>query len=113
MPTEADVRNLLRCVKRPHVLARKPLAAAICGLIGVDEPANALIALVDASFNLATPHGRRLREAIVHCDVNGATTQEAADAMCLSPRQFFRYRAEAIAAIEHALARLMSAKRVA
>ena len=113
MPTYADVRKLLRCVSRPHVLAEKPLAATICAATGIDDPVTALIALVDAAFNLATPYGRRLRESIVRCDVDGASTQEAADAMCLSPRQFFRYRADAMAAIGYAVARLTSTTRVA
>jgi hypothetical protein len=113
MPTYSDVRALLRCVKRPHVLAGMPLVRKICAATGLDEPARAVVALVDAAFNLETPLGRRLRESIVRCDVDGATTREAADAMYLSPRQFFRYRADAMAAVDFAIARLMPARRVA
>ena len=113
MPTYADVRSLLRCVKRPHVLANFSCMERICLATGVDDPARAALALVDSAFNLETPHGRRLRESIVRCEVGGATTQEAAQAMCLSPRQFFRYRAEAMAAVDCALARLAPARHVA
>jgi hypothetical protein len=113
MPTYADVRALLRCVKRPHVLARMPHIGQICDATGVGDPAPAALALVDSAFNLETPHGRRLRESIIRCDVEGATTQEAADAMCISVRHFFRYRAEAMAAIDFALARIIVARHVA
>lgn len=113
MPYFAEVRALLRCVKRPHVLAAFPCIGKICAATGVDDPARATRALVDSAFNLETPHGRRLRESIIRCDVEGATTQEAAHAMYLSPRQFFRYRAEAMAAVDHALARILLVRHVA
>jgi hypothetical protein len=113
MPTYADVRALLRCVKRPHVLAASPYIEQICAATGAGDPARAALALVDSAFNLETPHGRRLRESIIRCDVEGATTQEAADAMFLSVRQFFRYRAEAMSAVDYALARIIVARHVA
>ncbi|HEY7980392.1 MAG TPA: hypothetical protein VID19_02825 [Candidatus Eremiobacteraceae bacterium] len=113
MPTYADARALLRGVKRPHVLANFPCMENICLATGVDDPARAALALVDSAFNLATPHGRRLRESIIRCEVRGATTQEAAQAMFLSTRQFFRYRAEAMAAVDYALARIAPARHVA
>ena len=113
MPTYAGVRALLRCVKRPHVLATNPCMKQICAATGVGDPARAALALVDSAFNLETPHGRRLRESIIRIEVEGATTQEAADAMGLSVRQFFRYRAEAMAAIDYAMALVITARHVA
>jgi hypothetical protein len=113
MSSFAHVRVLLRCVKRPHALASMPCVKDICVATGVDDPARAVLALLDGAFNLKTPHGRRLRESIIRCDIEGAATGEAADAMCLSPRQFFRYRADAMAAVEHAIARIITARRVA
>jgi hypothetical protein len=113
MPTYAGVRALLRCVKRPHVLATFPCMQQICAATGVGDPARAAMTLVDSAFNLETPHGRRLRESIVRCDVDGATTQEAAYAMGLSVRQFFRYRAEAMAAVDFAMGRVILARQVA
>ena len=113
MPNYADVRALLRCVKRPHVLATLPCMEKIRAATGIDDPARAAVAIVDSAFNLETPHGRRLRESIIRCEVEGASRQEAALAMCLSPRQFFRYRAEAMAAIDYAMARIIPARYVA
>ena len=107
------VRALLRCVRRPHVLVTMPCMTEICAATGMDDPARALLALLDEAFNLKTPHGRRLRETIIRCDLEGASTNEAAEAMCVSPRQFFRYRADAMAAVDFAIARIISTRRVA
>jgi hypothetical protein len=113
MPNFAEVRALLRCVKRPHVLAAISCMGKICAATGVDDPARAALALVDSAFNLETPHGRRLRESIIRCDVEGATTQEAARRASPVALQFFRYRAEAMAAVDYAMARIILVRHVA
>src|SRR4029077_17847010 len=109
--SDSDVRSLLRCVKRPHVLASMPLVQDICAATGKDDPAGAVLSVVETAFNLDTWFGRRLRESIVRCDLDGATTLEAASAMSLSPRQCFRYRSDAIAAVKYAIQRFVPSRR--
>jgi hypothetical protein len=95
----AQVRHVLRLLRRPHELATSGIAIALCENFGVDDPVEAVVLMLHQIFNLRTQTGRRLYDAICLCDVDGLAAKEVAKAMGLSLRQFFRYRHEAVEAV--------------
>jgi hypothetical protein len=102
---DADLRRLLRLLRRPYLLEREPLALRVRGLFGTSSCRDALLLLVDRTFG-SIEDTRRLREIVVRCDVEGQKARQAAAGMHLSLRQFFRYRAEAIEALALSVQRL-------
>jgi DNA-directed RNA polymerase specialized sigma24 family protein len=95
----AQVRHVLRLLRRPHELATSAIALALCENFGVDDPVEAVLMMLHQIFNLRTQTGRRFYDAICLCDVEGLAAKEVAKAMGLSLRQFFRYRSEAVEAL--------------
>jgi len=95
----AQVRHVLRLLRRPHELATSAIAIALCENSGVDDPVEAVLMMLHQIFNLRTQTGRRFYDAICLCDVEGLAAKEVAKAMGLSLRQFFRYRSEAVEAL--------------
>ena len=95
----AQVRHVLRLLRRPHELATSAIAIALCENFGVNDPVEAVVVMLHQIFNLRTQTGRRLYDAICLCDVDGLAAKEVAKAMGLSLRQFFRYRSEAVEAV--------------
>jgi hypothetical protein len=95
----AQVRHVLRLLRRPHELATSAIAIALCENFGVNDPVEAVVLMLHQLFNLRTQTGRRLYDAICLCDVDGLAAKEVAKAMGLSLRQFFRYRSEAVEAV--------------
>jgi hypothetical protein len=96
---QAQVRHMLRLLRRPHELATSAIAIALCENFGVDDTVEAVVMMLHQIFNLRTQTGRRLYDAICLCDVEGLAAKEVAKAMGLSLRQFFRYRSEAVEAV--------------
>ncbi len=101
----ADVRRLLRLLRRPYLLEREPLALRARRALGTASCRDALLLLVDHAFG-DIPDTQRLREIILRCDVEGQKARAAAAGMHLSLRQFFRHRAEAIEALAISFERL-------
>jgi DNA-directed RNA polymerase specialized sigma24 family protein len=95
----AQVRHVLRLLRRPHELATSGIALALCASLDVEDPVEAVVLVLHQIFNLRTQTGRRLYDAIRLCDVDGLAAKEVAKVMGLSLRQFFRYRREAIGAL--------------
>jgi DNA-directed RNA polymerase specialized sigma24 family protein len=97
--THAQVRHVLRLLRRPHELASSGIALALCESLDVGDPVEAVVLALHQIFNLRTQTGRRLYDAIRLCDVEGLAAKEVANVMGLSLRQFFRYRREAVEAL--------------
>ena len=95
----AQVRHVLRLLRRPHELATSGIALTLCESLGVPDPVEAVVLVLHQIFNLRTATGRRLYDAIRLCDVEGLAAKEVASVMGLSLRQFFRYRREAVEAL--------------
>jgi hypothetical protein len=95
----AQVRHVLRLLRRPHELATSGIAMTLCESLGVSDPVEAVVLVLHQIFNLRTATGRRLYDAIRLCDVEGLAAKEVASVMGLSLRQFFRYRREAVEAL--------------
>jgi hypothetical protein len=102
---DADVRRLLRLLRRPYLLEREPLALRARKALGTSSCRDAMLLLVDRTFG-DIRDTQRLREIILRCDVEGQKARQAAAGMHLSLRQFFRHRAEAIDALALFLERL-------
>ena len=97
-----DIRRLLRALRRPHTLEQMPLAARLQAALGAHDAKAAVLELVAGAFEGGPPRYALLRDIVQRCDLAGQPTQAVADALHLSPRQFFRYRAEALAAVHAA-----------
>ena len=95
----AQVRHVLRLLRRPHELTTSGIAMILCENLGVPDPVEAVVLVLHQIFNLRTATGRRLYDAIRLCDVEGLAAKEVASEMGLSLRQFFRYRREAVEAL--------------
>ncbi|MDQ6780398.1 MAG: hypothetical protein M3Z37_04490, partial [Candidatus Eremiobacteraeota bacterium] len=108
--SDADVRKLLRLLRRPHLLERERLAILLRQAAGTATAREALLGVIDQIFG-ASHEGRRLHEIIQRCDMRGEKGRAAAAAMSLSLRQFFRYRVEAIQALASAIATRIDAQR--
>lgn len=94
---EREVRRLLNALRRPDVAQADPLGRLLCDLLGVASPIEAVTRLIGATFARQGPHGARLGQLLMKCDVEGTLSQAGvASEMGLSLRQFFRYRARAI-----------------
>lgn len=95
---DADVRKLLRLLRRPHLLEKERLAILLRQAVGCENAREALATVIDQTFG-SSYDDQRLREIVQRCDVRGEKARFAAAAMHLSLRQFFRYRVEAIGAV--------------
>src|SRR5579862_1998244 len=99
------VRKLLRQLRRPHLLARDPLAVRIRERFKTQSSRDGVVQLIEYAF-ADHPAGGRLREILVRTDLHGFKAVAVAGAMHLSLRQFFRCRAEAIQALALAIEQL-------
>ncbi|GEM_PF-2022041 len=100
-----ETRNLLRLMRRPHALERERLAVMLREATRAPDARYALQQIIESTFDKSIA-ADRLRYAIIQrCDVGGETTRSAATALGLSVRQFFRVRADAIAALAEAIER--------
>ena len=97
---EREVRRLLRGLRRPHILEVQPLAQFLCDAYTVERPYDACMHFIHETFVNKGLVGKRLYYLIRTCDVEAnETLLAAASDMAVSPRQFFRYRREAIVAL--------------
>ncbi len=97
---EREVRRMLRGLRRPHRLETEPLARFLCHAYGIERPYDACLRLIRDALLDKGLVGKRLYDLIRISDVDATDTLvAAASKMGVSPRQFFRYRREAIVAL--------------
>ncbi|MDQ6767487.1 MAG: hypothetical protein M3Z41_06720 [Candidatus Eremiobacteraeota bacterium] len=101
--TNLEVRKLLRLSRRPELLERERLAVLLRVATQTTHARAALEQVVEAAFDRTNSADRLRLEIIERCDMNGETTRQAARALHLSVRQFFRHRADAIDAITQSI----------
>src|SRR5579872_483772 len=107
---DADVRKLLRLLRRPHLLEKERLAILLRQAVRSESAREALLGVIEQTFG-PSYDAQRLREIVQRCDVRGEKARTAASAMHLSLRQFFRYRVEAIAAVASRIAASLDGAR--
>lgn len=105
--TNKEVRNLLKLMRRPHLLERQRLAIMLREASGAASARDAIYQVIKNAFDPANSADRTLLESIERCNIRGETTHAAAAAMHQSIRQFFRYRSDAIAAIAESIERTL------
>jgi tetratricopeptide (TPR) repeat protein len=94
--SHGSVRRLLRGVRRPSQLERDEVALDLKRTLHCETGREAVLVLVERALR----HEHRFCAEIVRrCDVEGETTLVVAAGLHLSPRHFFRYRAQAVEAI--------------
>lgn len=98
-------RKLLRQLRHPHLLVHDPTVRMLREVFKTESCREALVRLVEVTLGDEGAN-QRLHEIIVRCDIQGQTASAAAANMHLSPRQFFRCRAEAIDALAVAVEQL-------
>ena len=94
-PTRA-VRNLLRHLRRPYLLAQNPLANQLRKWFKARSFREAISRLIDRAFILPDESSERLREILIRSGIKGQKSTAVAGIMHLSLRQYFRCRAQAI-----------------
>ena len=91
---------MLRGLRRPHRLETDPLARFLRHAYGIERPYDACLRLIRDALLDNGLVGKRLYDLIRTSDVDATGTLLAiASEMGVSPRQFFRYRREAIVAL--------------
>ncbi|TAM57974.1 hypothetical protein EPN52_11700 [bacterium] len=103
-----EIRRLLMNLSRPRALERDPIALSLQRALGSSSPRRAVADLVERTFVERDPATQIERTVIEQCDLQGRGTREVARELHLSLRQFFRYRARAMAAIAATLANLLA-----
>jgi hypothetical protein len=105
---ERAVRLLLNRARKSERLSSLPLAVAVCNVLGISNPAEALRKAVDDAFDGGGSVQAWLRDLIVKNDLeNDVPRGEAARRENVSRRQFQRFRAHAVSAIAAHLLRLV------
>lgn len=105
---EREIRRLLNGLRRPETLTNDSLARLLCETTGSETISHAIQKLIDATFDRSIPSGRRMAQLIRRSDIEGTLTQTAvAGDLGLSRRQYFRYRARAIALMAQNLRSLL------
>lgn len=105
--SHTHVREMLRLVNQPHRLRRNNLAKALSVALGV-KPEIAIRLVLRSAFSASSRSRTALRSVLI-ADYEGKTAAEAAAALNLSLRQYFRYRSTAIEAIAFAIEDLLHA----
>ena len=103
-----EIRRLLMNLSRPRALDRDPVALSLQRALGSSSPRSAVADVVERTFSESETAARLERTVIEQCDLQGRGTREVARELHLSLRQFFRYRARAMAAIAATLSRLLA-----
>lgn len=105
---EREVRRLLGGLRRPEVLANDSLARMVCDVTGSETVVEAMQRVISDAFSGQGAGGERMAQLIMMSDIDAALTQNGvASELGLSRRQYFRYRARAIAVIAQHLHRLL------
>jgi len=105
-----EIRKLLSLLSKPTALEKHALAVQLKQALGAASARDALLQVIEQAFAVRTPLNDALRESIFRCDLEGKKSLGAADAMGVSPRTLFRWRAAAITAIASAVDQALQAK---
>jgi hypothetical protein len=105
--TNLEVRKLLRVMRRPRALAEQRLAVLLREALRAADEREALERIIKEAFGTTSPTDHLRLEIIRRCDIEGQTTRQAATALHLSMRHFFRHRADAIDAITQSIERVL------
>lgn len=103
-----EIRRLLMNLSRPRALDRDPIALSLQRALGSSSPRRAVADVVERAFTESDVATKLQRIVIEQCDLQGRGTREVARELHLSLRQFFRYRARAMAAIAQTLSSLLA-----
>ena len=90
------IRRLLRDLRNASRIAESPVAALLCAGVPAAHRQAHLAGVLKIALHRLPP---RQREIVRRYDLQGETADEVQRAMVLSPRQFFRDRRAAIAAL--------------
>src|SRR5438445_6065394 len=105
---EREVRRLLGGLRRPELLANDSLARMVCDVTGSETVVQAMQKVISDAFLGQGAGGQRMAQLIMMSDLDAELTQNGvASELGLSRRQYFRYRARAIAIIAQHLHRLL------
>jgi hypothetical protein len=94
--SERNVRELLRMLRRPFLLEQNELALTLRDAYDTTGPLEAVHALIRESVSDSPAFGNLYAEIIQRCDVRAESTKQAAAAMNMSIRTFFRFRKDAL-----------------
>ncbi len=98
---------MLRKLRRPWLLERDEQALARRPVLGTGSTREVVRLLIDRGIR---DLDERSQAMILRCDVAGEQTATFAGDLCISIRQFFRNRAEALDAIQGECERLLAAE---
>ena len=105
---EREVRRLLNSLRRPDLAATDPLGSLLRDVLGTTTAMEAVTELISTAFQGLGYQGTRFAELIRKSDLEGDLSQAGvASEMGLSLRQFFRYRARAIALLSSHIRQLL------
>lgn len=105
----AVIRQLLRRLRRPAELEALPLGKALRRATGLPTAFEATRSALRAAFDRCGPAGERYWRLIWSYDVERTINRErAAEELAVSPRQFFRLRAEAVQAFSSYVSELLA-----
>jgi hypothetical protein len=103
------IRQFLRRLKRPAALEVLPLAQALRQALGTDTVFEAAQLALKNAFEACGPAGEGYRRIIWAYDVERRVTRdEAARELSVSPRHFYRLRAEAVQAFSDYVERVLA-----
>jgi len=93
---ERDVRELLRALRRPFLLEQNQLAMILRQAYNAADAVGAVHAVIREAISDSPAFGNIYSEIIHRCDVRAESTKQAAAAMNISLRTFFRLRKDAL-----------------
>jgi hypothetical protein len=96
------MRRLLASLERPQELARSRLGNQLQEALGAASVRDAVLWLVNKTFEEPSRQNALLRDVICKSDLDGEKGSRVASALNVSTRTFFRLRADAIAMLAHA-----------
>lgn len=109
---DIKIRRLLQCAGRGIDLSRFPLAVELQRAMGASNMRDALMAAIDAAFDVSVERERTLRHAMVQCDVMRQKAADVAKELKISPDHLFHLRAEATTVLAKAINRRLLQNQV-
>jgi len=94
-----EVREVLRMLRRPFLLEQSRLARSLRQAYGATDALSAVLEAIREATSSSAAYGDVYSEIIHRCDVKAESTKQAAAAMHMSIRTFFRFRKDAIALV--------------
>ena len=108
MKSHPAVRNLLAKIKQPYRLEKDPLGVALRDALRTRTVREAVLEMLENALRMQDP---RIAKVIERCDLQGAKIVAVAQELAITPRQLFRYRQIAVAAIAAAIGEALEGRR--